>query len=292
MRINYKLVNGEATVTGIDAPGSSIIVPGELDGYSVTAIDKKAFLGIKGLRTVEISDKVTQIGDWAFAQCIHLKSISWGKGTSLGKGVLEGCERLESVNFGDSQSSVLAAMTVHRLSSEYLLRDSELGEENWYTKWDLALANLLSQDDMEGYSDKALCGEEDISYDGVGSVDGELPGENVTYIIEQNKNKCYLCLIRLMNDMFLSETSRKRFADYLKKHEKGAGNEAAWMTIKEDFKDSLDYLKLFIEITVPSSQTISAMIEDAGNLAEIKAYLINLTGAGNSVDDYFDELEL
>lgn len=292
MRINYKLVNNEAVVTGIDNPGSMVLVPDELDGHIVTGIDKKAFLGIKGLRSIEISKNVTQIGDWAFAQCIHLKNVSWGKKVNLGRGVLEGCERLESVSFGEAKGAVLAAMTVHRLSAEYLLRDAEMGEENWYVKWDLALSNLLAQDDMEGYSNRALCGEEDVSYDGVGSVDGELPGENAAYIMEQKKNKCFLCLTRIMNDEYISEASRQSFIQYLKRHEKGAGNESAWLTVKEDFKDSIDYLKLFIDVTKPAAETIAAMIEDAGNLAEIKAYLINLSGGGSSVDDFFDDLEL
>lgn len=296
MRFNYSVRDGEAVITGPAEYGTVITIPETIDNYPVTSIERKAFLGIKGLRSVEIPASVQKIGDWAFAQCIHLREVTI-KGTGeerLGRGVFEGDTRLERIALGEGVSedcSVILATVIQRLAAEYLLRDSETGSENWYMKWDLALSAFLSQDDLEGYSDKALCGEEDISYDGIGSVDGELLGENYSYIVEKNKNKCYLCLVRLMHPEHLSEKNRKTFADYLKNHEKGIGNESAWLTVKDDFKDNLDTLKLFIEVTNPSPETITAMIEDAGNLAEIKAYLINLN-TKNKTDSFFDDLEL
>ena len=297
MRFEYTINNGEAVITGANDIGTAVEIPEMIDGLKVIAIERKAFLGTKGLRNVCVPGTVNTIGDWAFAQCIHLREVKIeGAGAGrLGKGVFEGCTRLESLHFDSNANEdcdVLAAMTVHRLEAEYLLRDPDLGNENWYKKWDLALANLLARDDMEGYSDRALCGEEDISYDGVGSVDGELPGESASYIVEQNKNKCYLCLVRLMNAGFLSEDTGTLFKKYLKRHAKGFGNESAWLTIKEDFKDNIEYLKLFIEVTEPDSDAIKDMIADAGNLAELKAYFIGLNAGSAGVDDFFDDLLL
>ncbi|MCR4960064.1 MAG: leucine-rich repeat domain-containing protein [Lachnospiraceae bacterium] len=297
MRFEYSVKNNEAVITGGSDIGTSLVIPEMLDGVKVTAVERKAFLGIKGLRSVTVPESVNSIGDWAFAQCIHLREVSIGGAGAgkLGKGVFEGCTRLESLHFDsnvDADSDVMAAMTVHRLEAEYLLRDPDLGTENWYRKWDLALANLLARDDMEGYSDRALCGEEDISYDGIGSVDGELPGESASYIIEQNKNKCYLCLVRLMNAGFLDKDTGTLFKKYLKRHAKGCGNESAWLTVKEDFKDNIEYLKLFIDVTEPDSDAIKDMIADAGNLAELKAYLIGLNADNAGVEGFFDDLLL
>lgn len=296
MRFNYSVKEKEAYITGAAEYAVNIVIPESIDGYPVKGIERKAFLGTKGLRSVIIPGCVDEIGDWAFAQCIHLREVTILGSTSerLGRGVFEGDVRLERISYGghsSEDSAVILATVIRRLSAEYLLRDTEIGSEGWYTKWDLALSGFLAQDDMEGYSDKALCGEEDISYDGIGSVDGELLGENYSFVVEKNKNKCYLCLIRLMHDEFLSDKNRSVFSAYLKNHEKGKGNESAWLTVKEDFRDNLEILKLFIEVTAPDGDTITKMIEDAGNLAEIKAYLINLRNE-NKTDSFFDDLEL
>ncbi|MBR5762643.1 MAG: leucine-rich repeat protein, partial [Lachnospiraceae bacterium] len=73
-------------VTGYEGAGSRLTVPATVkpeDGSGdlpVTAIDKKAFLGLRGLRDITLPATVTDIGDWALSQCIHLTNVTIEKG--------------------------------------------------------------------------------------------------------------------------------------------------------------------------------------------------------------------
>lgn len=255
-------------------------------------ISKKEYLGTKGLREVILPDTVTEIGDWAFAQCIHLKHFKCGDNVSFGKNVFEGCAALETIEIGSHHEDLkfLLAAVVNKLPAPQLLRDTDIGSKAWHSRFDLSLKAYLAQDDIEGYSDRALCGEEDISTDGIGSVDGELLGETESYVKEISKGKCKLALLRIQHDHYLSEAMRDFLKVYITKNSFGKGSSGAWLAIKEDYRDDVDMLKLFLEVIEPSDEDIDAMIEDlGGDFAQAKSYLISQK---NKSEDLFSDLLL
>lgn len=98
--INYQ-VNGEkAYITGISAWGASADIPQTLNGYTVTAINDKAFLNQTGLESLVLPDTVEYIGNNAFAGCTSLKSISLPENLAeMGSGTFLSCTSLTEVEY-------------------------------------------------------------------------------------------------------------------------------------------------------------------------------------------------
>lgn len=297
-------------ITGYDGASSRLIIPdvisiGDVE-YRVSGIAKKAFLGCKGLKLVSLPESVISIGDWSFAQCIHLEelAIRGGKESfasiagriSIGRGAFEDCTKLESICLGYDEPDDLAFLlgsVIWRLPAPYLFNSPSLGNEEWFANWDLKLESYLNLRDDDGYTNQVLCGEEDISYDDIGSIDGEMPGENYAYIMEVKKCKCYLCFLRLMHDMHLSESKRDYFTEYVNRFTiKSKENDSAWQVIRDELGDDVEYFKLYTKITNPDGELIDAMLEDLGDKnAEAKVHLINykqeMEGASDPFADMF-----
>ena len=300
IQLAYRIVRGTACISGSSGRGSVLNLPEfiEEEGtkYPVTCIGKKAFLGCKGLREVDMPESVTEIEDWAFSQCAHLRKITipalfdrtQGNDFKLGRRVFEGCVSLSQIcrqKDDNGAISYLCAALVSRLPAEYLLWDDEIGSKHWYEKWDLALSGFILRKDNEGYTDTVLCGEEDISYDGIGSVDGEMLGETYEYVKSVCKNKSYLCLLRLVNDEMLDATSRDIYSQYIRVHKRGVGNEAAWLTLTEDIGDELEYYKVYASVAESEADELSEMIAQMGeDKAQAKAYLISQSDKNDVVD--------
>jgi hypothetical protein len=298
----FETKENEAILTGYEGLDAKLEIPASIEEngekYYVTAIDKKAFLGCKGLRKAYLPNSVTSIGDWAFSLCVHLTKFRVRGEESridFGKNVFEGCERLKSIKLSDNagKTQYLLAALVNKLPAPLLLRDKDLGSKAWYERFDISLKAFLSQEDIEGYSDRALCGEEDISYDGMGSVDGELLGESKEYLKEVGKNKSELCFLRLKNNDNLSKKDKEALEKYIQAHAFNTENKAAWFLLKEDYPDDIDYLKLYIDITNPSKEETDALLKDMGDkMAQAKAYLIERSSAQNKTEEFFDGLLL
>ncbi|MBP5298301.1 MAG: leucine-rich repeat domain-containing protein, partial [Lachnospiraceae bacterium] len=197
----------EKSIVGYEDMGSVLDISNETE---IETIGKKAFLGCKSLKKVFLPESIESLSDWCFSKCNNLKSVKIDlpvKSGIFGRGVFEGCEHLKEISFKDAHKdlSVLLAANVNRLPNEHLLRSEDLGQQGWYEKWDIALMALLNTDDAEGSINTLVCGEEDISTDGIGSVDGEMPGETDDFVKRAAKNKCFLCFLRLMHDSFLKE---------------------------------------------------------------------------------------
>ena len=273
-----------------------LTIPEKIDGKKVTGIERKAFLQQQGLRKITIPGTVAYIGDWAFSQCRQLKTFVFEEGGSvdafIGRGIFEGSERLSDICIGydePDELSLLAALPVKKLPATYLIKDPSFGTKEWYKKLDMALVDYLKQDDIEGYSDRALCGEEDISYDGVGSVDGELPGESAAYLKEVGKNKASLAFTRLTNMVYITEEVEDYLSRYMMSRSKGSSSETAWYHILEDRYDDSDAIDAYLDIIKPESSTLRAMTEDVpAAKALLKAKLIAYKKADS--DDFFSDL--
>lgn len=284
----------EISVISFQGKGSSLIVPEAVNyegmNYIITHIGKKAFLGAS-FREVILPYTIKYIDDWAFAQCEQLCRLVIGQYENsayeqvhFGKGVFSDCRKLEDICIGtttDSTASKLMGAVPCRLKAEYLFADKEMGTSHWFSKWDASLSSLLDEDDMEGYTDIVLCGEEDIQR------------SQPEYMSDKRKRKSALCLLRLLYDESLSEAYRERYIDYLKKHCKGAETEEAWEVILSDFGDCMKYYNLFAQIGCINEQNIDAMLLDMGQLhAEAKAYLIEYKRTNYGKADVFSAFEL
>lgn len=297
----FDIKNDKATITGIEGMDSNLVVPKAVifDGqkYAVTSIGKKALLGVNGLRHVLLPETVIEIGDWAFAHCIHLMSLTiLNRQAAVGRGMLEGCVRLTNISFGyegqDSLSYLLATV-VNRLPAIYLLSSDEMGSTNWYRNYDSSLMQYLRESDYAGSDESALCGEEDISYDDIRSVDGELLGADASYILGVRKNKNYLCLLRLMYQDNLSLEYESILREYINSHTVSHANNTAWLTLRDDLYSDMAFLKLYLDITKPDSAEIELMLKDlANNHPEMKAQLLTYKGGGDRVESFFDDLLL
>lgn len=78
----YEL-NSDNTITIIKCTSSdeNIIIPSEIDGYTVVGIGDKAFNNITSMKTVSLPSTLKMIGDSAFEGCTSLTTIKGGKGS-------------------------------------------------------------------------------------------------------------------------------------------------------------------------------------------------------------------
>lgn len=128
----YKyLDDGTIEITSCsDRNATSIDIPSEINGKSVTSIGKNAFYNCYKLTSITIPYNVTNIGEGAFAYCSHLTSITIpnsvtsieentfyfcsnltsvtipGSVTSIGKDAFYNCYRLTSITIPDSVTSI------------------------------------------------------------------------------------------------------------------------------------------------------------------------------------------
>ena len=94
-------VNVDVTVEIVDCNRSatSVDIPAEIDGMSVTSIGNYAFSICYRLVSINIPDSVTSIGDYAFYSCDGLTSISLPDSvTSIGDRAFYYCESLYAIN--------------------------------------------------------------------------------------------------------------------------------------------------------------------------------------------------
>ncbi len=264
----------------------------------ITGIDKKAFLSCKSLKKVFLPDSIVSIGDWCFSNCINLTDCTIASkpdGRLFGKGVFDSCDRLRTISFAgtDISTSVLLAAGVNRMKSEHLLRAEDIGEKFWYEKWDITLMSLLKADDAENSISTAVSGEEDISYDGVAMVDGEMSGPTENHVKAIAKNKSYLCFLRLLHDEHLSSQIREKIEDHIRSRSFGRDKEYAWTALKEDCEGNVDYYEIYLSVVRPDRDVILKMIDDLGpSRVQAKALLISKAKCDDNGTSALDELML
>ena len=151
-------------ITGFSGRVLRVEIPEQLDDKPVVKIEKKAFLSRKTLKQVILPETVTFIDDWAFAFCSNLESICLPSSKlEVGRALFLECGKLECLEGRDwsAEAGRLLAAAVTTLDAHYLLDVASIGSREWLQKWDARVLAVMQADDMEGYQNQVLCGEED-----------------------------------------------------------------------------------------------------------------------------------
>ena len=101
------LDDGTIEITKYNGSADHLAIPATLDGKTVTAIGDYAFARCYSLISVSIPDSVTSIGDGAFYSCSSLTSVSIPDSvTAIGDSAFGCCSSLTSVSIPDSVTAI------------------------------------------------------------------------------------------------------------------------------------------------------------------------------------------
>lgn len=74
--LTYEVIDGKATITGCDMTvDGTLVIPETIDGYTVNAIGDYAFAGCVALDSISIPETVETIGEGAFDSCVSLDGV-------------------------------------------------------------------------------------------------------------------------------------------------------------------------------------------------------------------------
>ena len=74
-KFTYRILEGEAIITGYEGTAKFIYIPSEIDGYTVVGIDDGAFYYESSICVLVISNTVEWIGEGAFYSCDRLREV-------------------------------------------------------------------------------------------------------------------------------------------------------------------------------------------------------------------------
>ena len=148
--------NGTATLVGYSGNESDVTVPSYFTSgntaYKVTGLSASAFAG-KNIRSVILSDYITELPDGAFKDCVELEEIS-GYYTKIGAEAFSGCESLEKYNVTSAITHIgidafkgIAEINVNALDEKYALAaadDPQLSEDEILENAKALTQNVIS----------------------------------------------------------------------------------------------------------------------------------------------------
>ncbi len=105
---NYMVTeNGTAELGSYSGKGGDIIIPSEIDGYTVSAIGAYCFSDCEDITSVEIPSSVTYIGTGAFRRCGSLTRAVIAEGTlTIDKTAFADCTRLKYVTIPSTVTEI------------------------------------------------------------------------------------------------------------------------------------------------------------------------------------------
>jgi hypothetical protein len=287
----FALRGGEAELDRVTGQVAALEVPEHLpEGEPVTKIGRKSVLGKKQLRRVVLPSGIREVGDWAFASCSNLKSVTMPEAV-LGKGVFQDCHRLSELRLagsesGDDEDTAALLAYVARESDTGYLQDLALaGSGEWLQKWDARLMKILREADQEGFSAQILCGEEDY-----GATD------LAAYESSRRIRKAELSMLRLIHDRGLAEGIREQLKEFLLEHcnkdAEGKYGDESWQMIRTLHGEDRDWYQHFVTLGCTERGDLDRMLSELGeDHPEMKSYLLGSRDRDRATG-FFDNLAL
>ncbi len=95
----YTTTSNKVTITGLsDAGITKLVIPSEVDGNEVVAVASSSFKNNQSIKTVELPDTISEIGEYAFSDCYRLENVNIPTGVTVIKpSVFYNCYRLEKI---------------------------------------------------------------------------------------------------------------------------------------------------------------------------------------------------
>lgn len=92
-------------ITGYTGPGGAVVIPSAINGFPVTEVGSRAFLGSATLTSITLPTTTTKLGDLAFADCTALTSFAIPP-SAVGNGLLSNCTTLANVVIDTKVASI------------------------------------------------------------------------------------------------------------------------------------------------------------------------------------------
>ena len=104
MNLQYEVKNNEVIIIGYTSePQGDLLIPEQLLGHMVTAIEDSAFYGCENITSIEMPS-VKKIGEYAFCGCSGLKSVSMPSVENIGASAFDTCMLLSNVEIPKVQT--------------------------------------------------------------------------------------------------------------------------------------------------------------------------------------------
>ena len=161
----YTVTDGEATITKYNGAGGAVVTPTNLGGYPVTAIAGGAFCNNPYITTVEISDGVTAIGEYAFAESSLTSAVIPDSVTVLGTdpsqtgyGIFARCRKLTSVTIGKGLSEISAEMFIACEALTSIEIPENIQTIGWWAFAGCGLKSIVIPDSVKVIGEQAFDG--------------------------------------------------------------------------------------------------------------------------------------
>lgn len=128
----YTISGKSASLTAYLGSSDVVVIPAKLGGMSVTTIDNSAFRGSSVVKVI-LPDSVTTIGEYAFADCQYLRSITLSSDLrAVGAGAFNNCTALETRRSASSLSDLYIGSDNQAFSALPLIQPVTLQVEYRY----------------------------------------------------------------------------------------------------------------------------------------------------------------
>jgi len=139
----YNVINGlQAEITSYTGNDKTVVIPSEIDGYTVKAIGPDVFNGNTSLETVVFPEGLETIDGYAFYGCYNLENVVFNSELkNIGNSAFGDCTSLEEIRFPNGIETIYSHAFNNVSVSEIVLPH---GTENIYSYAFANIRNLTS----------------------------------------------------------------------------------------------------------------------------------------------------
>lgn len=284
----YEQNNNSVTILSYEGNEHYLVIPDEIDGFFVTAIASKAFLGKKDITHLILPDSVTAIGDWAFAHMSGLQVITLSsQDLILGKQIFMDCPSVSEIRISgksdaDPNLAFYMAYVYNALKNTLLFRFEDAGSDAWYQELDDAICRFLDRPDDDGFEPVYLGWFED---------EDVMTTQYPPYVQKKRLEKAALSLKRLRFPNALNDSHKLIYQNYLRTHI----DTGVWDCIlSEPYREDIGYLQLILDISCITADNIDRLIADFNRVGATQAVavLINYKDTQLVTNDFFEQLSI